>query len=106
MREDREHRFARGALDTPESDPTQTDTNVMRVARQAPTPATGCLVGELKAKRQHEGEDTLEKRLPIAKQLKVHCFMLKIDGDGTVCAFLFGCFAHVSHPKSSGLVSG
>ena len=99
MREDREHRFARGALDTPDSDPTQTDTNVMRVARQAPAPATGCLVGELKAKRQHEGKDTLEKRLPIAKQLKVRCFMLKIDGDGTVCACLFGCFAHVSHPQ-------
>ena len=57
----------------------------MRVARQAPAAATGRLVCELKAKRQNEGEDTLEKRLPIAKQLKVRCFILKIDGDGTVC---------------------
>ena len=99
MRQDREHRFARGALDTPDGDSTQADTHVMRVARQAPAPATGRLVCELKAKRQHEGEDTLEKCLPIAKQLKVRGFMLKIDGDGTVYACLFGCCAHVSHPQ-------
>src|SRR5207245_9685203 len=92
------HRLARGALDAPDRDPTQTDTHVMRVTRQAPAPATGRLVCELKAKRQNEGEDTLEKRLPIAKQLKVSGFILKIDGDGTVCACLFGCFAHVSPP--------
>jgi hypothetical protein len=29
MREDREYRFARGALKTPDSDPTQTDAHVM-----------------------------------------------------------------------------
>jgi hypothetical protein len=28
--------------------------------------------------RLHEGEDTPEKRLPIAKQLKVGCFVSKI----------------------------
>ncbi len=43
----------------------------MGVASQAPTAATGRLVCELKAKRQHEGEHTLEERLPIAQQLKV-----------------------------------
>jgi len=96
MRQDREDRFARGALKTPESDPTQTDTHVMRVARQAPAPATGRLVCELKAKRQHEGEDTFEKRLPIAQQLKVRCFISKIDGNGPVFAGLFGGYAHVS----------
>ena len=37
-----------------------------------------------------------EKRLAIAKQLKVGRFILKIDGDGPVFAGLFGCFAHVS----------
>ena len=72
----------------------------MRVARQAPTPATGCLVGELKAKRQHEGEDTLEKRLPIAQQLKVRCFISKIDGNSAVFSCLFGGFPHVSPPGS------
>jgi hypothetical protein len=51
----------------------------MRVAGQAPTTATGRLVGELKAKGQHEGEDTLEKCLPIAKQLKVRGFVSKIN---------------------------
>ena len=86
MREDREHRFARRTLDTPDGDPTQTDTDVMRVARQAPAAATGRLVFELKAEGQDEGEDTFEKRLAIAKQLKVGRFVLKIDGDGAVFA--------------------
>jgi hypothetical protein len=49
MREDREHRFACGALDTPDGDPTQPDTDVMRVACQAPASTTGRLVLELKA---------------------------------------------------------
>ena len=68
----------------------------MGVARQGPTSATGRLVCELKAKRQHEGEDTLEKRLPIAQQLKVRCFISKIDGNGAVFSCLFGGFPHVS----------
>src|SRR5713101_4925875 len=40
VRQDREHRLARRALDTPDGDPTQTDAHIMRVARQAPSPAT------------------------------------------------------------------
>jgi len=48
---------------------------LMRVARQAPTAVTGRLVDELKAKRQHEGENTLEKRLPIAQQMKVCLYL-------------------------------
>ena len=64
VRQDREHRFARRALETPDGDPTQTDTDIMRVARQAPAPATGGLVFELKAEGQDEGEHTFEKALP------------------------------------------
>ena len=67
----------------------------MGVAGQAPTAATRGLVGELKAERQDEGQHTFEKRLPIAQELKVGRFVLKIDGDGPVCAWLFGCVTHV-----------
>ena len=77
----------------------------MRVARQAPAAATGRLVCELKAEGQEKGEDTFDKRLAIAKQLKVGRFVLKIDGDGAVFAGRFGCCAHVSPLRSSGLVS-
>ena len=75
VREDREHRFARRALDTPDGDPTQPDTDIMRVACQAPAAATGRLVFELKAEGQEEGEHTFEKRLAVAKQLKVGRFV-------------------------------
>jgi hypothetical protein len=60
----------------------------MGVAGQAPTAATGRLVRELKAKRQHESEHTLEKCLAITKQLKVGCFVLEIDGDSPIFAGL------------------
>ena len=94
--EDREHGFARGALDTPDGQTTQPDPHIMRVTRQAPSTTTGCLVGELKAKGQEKGEHELEKRLAIVKQLKVRRFMLKIDGNGPVFSRRFGCCAHVS----------
>src|SRR5262249_51872391 len=77
----------------------------LSAARQAPTAVTGRLVDELKAKRQHEGENTLEKRLPIAKQMKVRCFVSKIDSDGPVFAGPFGCVLHVSPPHSTALPS-
>ena len=75
VREDREHRFTRGALDPPDGEPTQPDTDIMGVAGQAPAAATGRLVLELKAQGQEEGEDTFDKRLAIAKQLKVGRFV-------------------------------
>jgi hypothetical protein len=68
----------------------------MGVARQASASLTGRLVGELKTKGHHESEDTLEKRLPIAKQLKVRGFVSKIDRDGPVFAGLASGVAHGS----------
>jgi hypothetical protein len=56
----------------------------MRVACQTPTPATGRLVFQLKAKGEEEGEDTLEKRLPVSKQAAVGGFVSKINGDSAV----------------------
>ena len=67
-----------------------------------PPTATRGLVCELKADRQDEGQHTFEKRLPIAQELKVGRFVLKIDGDGPVCAWLFGGVTHVP-PRLSGL---
>src|SRR5215510_10198784 len=100
--QDREHRVTRGALEPPDRDPAQTDTDIMGVAGQAPPTATRGLVGELKGQRQDEGQHTFEKRLPIAQELKVGRFVLKIDGDGPVGAWLFGCVTHVP-PRLSGL---
>jgi hypothetical protein len=51
VRQDREHGFARRTLDTPDGDATQTDTDVMRVAREASATATGRLMGQLQADR-------------------------------------------------------
>ena len=49
----------------------------MGVAGQASAAATGRLVGALKAEGHEEGEDTFEKRLAIAQQLKVGGFIWK-----------------------------
>jgi ParB-like chromosome segregation protein Spo0J len=96
MREDREYRFARGALKTPDSDPTQTDAHVMRVACQASAAATGRLVFQLKTQRQDERQHQFHQGLAVAKQLKVGRFVLKIDGDRAVFAGLVGRVAHGS----------
>jgi hypothetical protein len=68
----------------------------VRVARQAPASLTGRLVGELKAEGQEKGEDAFDKRLAIAKQLKVGGFILEINSDSAVFSCRFGCCAPVS----------
>ncbi len=88
--------FARGALDTPDGETTQSDASVMRVACQAPAVVTGRFMPELKAKGQEKGEDTLDKGLRVAKQLKVGGFILKINGDGAVVPSRFGWACPVS----------
>jgi hypothetical protein len=70
VQEDREHRTARGTLETPDGDPAQTDPEIMEMAGQAPAAATGGLVFELKAKGEEKSHDTFEKRFAVAQQLK------------------------------------
>jgi hypothetical protein len=76
----------------------------MRMAREAPAPAAACLVGELKAKGQHEGEDTFEKRLAVFQQAEIGGFVSKIDSDGAVMPRLCGCCSQCVTPRASGLV--
>jgi len=54
---------------------------------------------ELKAKGEEKGEDELDKRPAVVKELKVGRFIVEIDGDGTVDASLVG---RVPHGSSSG----
>src|SRR5213082_2585803 len=62
------HGAARGALETPDGDPTEADTRIMGVTGEAPAAATGGLVEELKAQGQEKGEDAFDKRLPVTKE--------------------------------------
>ena len=96
MRQDGEDRFARRTLYPPDGHPTQADTDIMRMPRQAPTAVTGYLVLELEAEGEKESEDALEKRLAIAQQMAGGGFVSKIDRDGAVVSHRFGCCAHVS----------
>ena len=68
----------------------------MRVPRQASSSATGRLMFQLKAKGQEKGEDTFEKCLAIAKELKVGGFILEIDRDSAVFPCRSGILAHGS----------
>jgi hypothetical protein len=70
MWQDGEHGFARRALDTPDGDSPHTDAHVMRVAGQAPAAPTGRLMLKLKAKGEEKGEDELDKRPAVVKELK------------------------------------
>jgi hypothetical protein len=79
VREDREDGFARGTLDTPDGEPTEADTGVMGVACEAATATTGRLVCQLKAKGEEKGEDAFEKRLAVAKELKVGGFVELVE---------------------------
>jgi hypothetical protein len=98
MRQDGEDGFTPRTLDAPDGHPTQPDTDIMGVARQAPALATGRLVFQLKTQGQDEGENKFQKRFAIAKQLKVGGFILNIDGNGAVFSCAFGCVSHGSPP--------
>jgi hypothetical protein len=62
----------------------------MGVACQASATATGRLVCEPKVQGQDAGEHAFDKRLAVAKQLRVCRFVVKIDGDSLVFAGLTG----------------
>jgi len=70
----------------------------MGVARQAPTLTAAGLVEKLKAEGEEKGEDELDKRLGVVKELVVRRFIVEINGDGAVFACHFGGLAHVSSP--------
>ena len=105
MGQNREHRATRRALETPDGEPTQTDPDVLRVARQASATATGGFVFQLEAEGHDEGDDTFEERLPIAKQLEVRRFAPEIDGDGAVFSRRLSRCAHVLPPVHQVLIS-
>src|SRR5262249_39696974 len=79
-------------------DPTQTDTRIMGVTREAPAAVTGRLMEQLRAQGQEKGEDAFNKRLPVIKQAEVGGFVVKIDSDGPVFAGLGGGITH-GHPS-------
>ena len=70
----------------------------MGVARQAPTLTEAGLVKELKAEGKEKGEDELNKRLGVVKELVVSRFIVEINGDRAVFACHFGGLAYVSSP--------
>jgi len=55
-------------------------------------------VFQLKAEGQEERQHQFDKRLAVAKQLKVGRFILEINSDGPVFASRFGRCAHVLPP--------
>lgn len=79
---DCDHRWAGGALETPERPPSQTDTAGMRVARHGPSPIAGRLVWQLNAQGHGDGQDTFETRLALAQPLQGGRFRLHSAGDG------------------------
>jgi hypothetical protein len=88
--EDRAHRATRGTLAAPERHPMQTDTDIMCVARQTPSAATGCLVCQLKAEGEAERHPQFAKGFAVGTELKGGRFVRKIDGDGPVFSGLAG----------------
>ena len=66
-----EDRFAGGALDAPDGEPAEANPRVMGVARQAPPHLAAGLAEELKAEGEEKGEDELDKRLGVVKELVV-----------------------------------
>jgi hypothetical protein len=68
----------------------------MGVTGQTAAAVAACLMVELKAKREDEGEDKLDERFAIADQSEVGAWVLEIDGDGAVLAWRFGRLFHIS----------
>jgi hypothetical protein len=90
---------ASGALHTPEGETAEANTSIMGVASQSTAAVTARFRVELKAQREDEGQDELDERLAIMKQLCGCGFIVEIDGEGSVFAFRFGGLGHVSSPS-------
>src|SRR4029450_11840395 len=89
---------ASGALNAPNSETAEPHAGIMGVASHRAAAVTGRLVFELEADGEDEGEDELDERLGIAKELCVSGLIVEIDGEGAVLAWCFGCLCHVSSP--------
>ena len=98
MGEDCAHRLACRALYPPDGHPTQTDTDIRRMPREASAAVTSRLVFQLEAEGEEASDDPREQRFPVCNQAKVRGFISKIDGDGAVFSRRFGRCAHVSLP--------
>jgi hypothetical protein len=51
-------------------------------------------VCELKADREEEGQDELDKRFGITQECKVGRLIVEVDGNGAVLAGRFGGLSH------------
>jgi hypothetical protein len=96
--QDGEHCFASRALNTPDGEPAQSHPGIMGVTGQTTATVTGRFVGELKAHREDEGQDKLNKCFAIAEQLEVGGLIVEIDGEGAILAFGLVSLWHVSSP--------
>jgi hypothetical protein len=96
VREHGEYRFARGALDTPDREPPQPDTGIVRVARQAVPCVAAGFVEELKADREKEGEDELDKRCRVGYEDNLGRLIAEVDGNRPVVACRCSGLSHGS----------
>lgn len=97
-RQDRDYRWARRPLDTPDGEPTQPDTDIRGVAWQPPAAATGGLLGELNPAGQDERSPPFDPGLAVAKPLHVGRVVLELAGEGPVVSRQVGRCAHGAPP--------
>jgi hypothetical protein len=96
--------FASGALHAPNGETAEPHAGIMGAASHSAAAVIGRLVFELEADGEDEGEDELDERLGIAKELCVGGLIVEIDGAGAVLAWCFGGLCHVSSPVGWRLV--
>jgi hypothetical protein len=89
------NRLASGALNAPDGETAEANARIMGVSGQRATSVTGRFVFELEADGEDEGEDALDERLGVAKELRVGGFIVEIDGEGSVLAWCFVGLRHV-----------
>jgi len=70
VRQDREHRFTRGALNAPDGETTQAHSHIMGVTSQPTAAVTGRFVGELKPRERMKARTNSTNVLPSLSSLK------------------------------------
>ena len=98
------NRLASRALHAPDGEATEPNAGIMGVASQTTTAVTGRFMGQLEADGEDEGQDKLDERLGVAKELRVGGLIVEIDGEGAVVARCFGGLCPVSSPMGWRLV--